>query len=225
MYIVIAGGGKIGEYLASVLLQSNNDVALIEENRMTADRLSVALQGRYLVIHGDGCDSKYQEDAGIRRADVFVATTGQDDDNLVSCEIAQRVFNVPRCIARVNSPKNLRIFKEVGIECVSSTTLIANLIEEETLMGSVSVVSALTHGNVMLTELVVPRMRHHPNDTGVLASTIAMPENSLIAAVSPKDDDNVEVVSDDTVLFPGDKAIVVVDNEVLDEVRALFKAL
>lgn len=103
MYIVIAGGGKIGEYLASVLLSSGNDVAVIEENLATADRLSVALQGRYLVIHGDGCDSKYQEDAGIRRADVFVATTGQDDDNLVSCEIAQRVFNVPRCIARVNS--------------------------------------------------------------------------------------------------------------------------
>ena len=101
MYIVIAGGGKIGEYLASVLLSSGNDVAVIEENLATADRLSVALQGRYLVIHGDGCDSKYQEDAGIRRADVFVATTGQDDDNLVSCEIAQRVFNVPRCIARV----------------------------------------------------------------------------------------------------------------------------
>ena len=112
MYIVIAGGGKIGEYLASVLLSSGNDVAVIEENLATADRLSVALQGRYLVIHGDGCDSKYQEDAGIRRADVFVATTGQDDDNLVSCEIAQRVFNVPRCIARVNSPKNLRIFKD-----------------------------------------------------------------------------------------------------------------
>ena len=152
MYVVIAGGGKIGEYLANVLLESGNDVTIIEEDLETADRLSVVLQGRYLVIHGDGCDSKYQEDAGIRRADVFVATTGQDDDNLVSCEIAQRVFNVPRCIARVNSPKNLRIFHEVGIECVSSTTLIANLIEEETLLGSVSVVSSLTHGNVMLTE-------------------------------------------------------------------------
>ena len=135
MYVVIAGGGKIGEYLANVLLESGNDVTIIEEDLETADRLSVVLQGRYLVIHGDGCDSKYQEDAGIRRADVFVATTGQDDDNLVSCEIAQRVFNVPRCIARVNSPKNLRIFHEVGIECVSSTTLIANLIEEETLLG------------------------------------------------------------------------------------------
>ena len=201
MYVVIAGGGKIGEYLANVLLESGNDVTIIEEDLETADRLSVVLQGRYLVIHGDGCDSKYQEDAGIRRADVFVATTGQDDDNLVSCEIAQRVFNVPRCIARVNSPKNLRIFHEVGIECVSSTTLIANLIEEETLLGSVSVV---------LTEVVVPRMRHHSNDAGVLAGAIPLPPDSIIAAVASSD--NVEVVNEDTVLFPGDKAIVVTDN-------------
>ena len=223
MYIVINGGGKIGAYLAGVLLQSGNDVALIEEDLQTADRLSVELQGRYLVIHGDGCDSKYQEDAGIRRADVFVATTGQDDDNLVSCEIAQRVFNVPRCIARVNNPKNLRIFKEVGIECVSSTTLIANMIEEEALLGSVSVVSSLTHGNVALAEVVVPRMRNHPNDAGVLASAIPMPENSLIVAVATRDD--VQVVNEDTVLYPGDKAVVAVDNEVLNEVRQVFRSL
>lgn len=223
MHIVIAGGGKIGEYLASVLLQSGNDVAIIEENLETADRLSVVLQGRYLVIRGDGCDSKYQEDAGIRKADVFVATTGQDDDNLVSCEIAQRVFDVPRCIARVNNPKNLRIFREVGIECVSSTTLIANLIEEETLMGSVSVPSSLTHGNVLLTEIVVPRMRYHANDAGVLASTIPMPDNSLIVATATKGD--VQVIHEDTVLFPGDKVVVIADNEVLDQVRMLFKGL
>ena len=223
MYIVINGGGKIGAYLAGVLLQSGNDVALIEEDLQTADRLSVELQGRYLVIHGDGCDSKYQEDAGIRRADVFVATTGQDDDNLVSCEIAQRVFNVPRCIARVNNPKNLRIFKEVGIECVSSTTLIANMIEEEALLGSVSVVSSLTHGNVALAEVVVPRLRNHPNDAGVLASAIPMPENSLIVAVATRDD--VQVVNEDTVLYPGDKAVVAADNEVLNEVRQVFRSL
>ncbi len=113
----------------------------------------------------------------------------------------------------------------MGIECVSSTTLIANLIEEETLLGSVSVASSLTHGNVTLTEIVVPRMRHHSNEAGILVSSVPMPENSLIAAVSPKDDDNVEVASEETVLYPGDKAIVVADNEVLDEVRALFKGL
>lgn len=223
MYVVISGGGKVGEYLATVLLESGNDVAIIEEDLETADHLSVVLQGRYLVIRGDGCDSKFQEDAGIRRADVFVATTGQDDDNLVSCEIAQRVFNVPRCVARVNSPKNLRIFREVGIECVSSTTLIANLIEEETLLGSVSIASSLTHGNVLLTEVVVPRLRHHSNESGVPASAVVMPPKSLIAAVETKDD--VEVVDDDMLLYPGDKAIVVTDSESLDDVRAAFRAL
>ena len=221
MFIVIAGGGKVGSYLASVLLQSGNEVAVIEETLKTADQLSVMLEGGYLVIHGDGCDSRYQEDAGIRRADVFVATTGLDDSNLVACEIAQRVF--PRVIARVNNPKNLRIFREVGIECVSSTTLIANLIEEEALLGSVSVVSSLTHGNVALTEVVVPRMRHHSNEAGVDIDSLPLPDNVLIAAVATKDD--VVVASDNLVMYPGEKAIVVADNDVLDEVRAVFKAL
>lgn len=223
MYVVIVGGGKVGEYLANVLLQSKNDVAVIDENLATADRLSVTLEGRYLVIHGDGCDSKFQEDAGIRKADIFVATTGQDDDNLVSCEIAQRVFNVPRCIARVNSPKNLRIFREVGIECVSSTTLIANLIEEEALLGSVSIASSLSHGNVMLSEVAVPRMRYHSNEEGIAVGDIPLPEGSLIAAVSTPDD--VEVASSDTHLYPGDKAIVVADSGIVDKVRMVFKAL
>ncbi len=223
MYVVISGGGKVGAYLASVLLKGNNEVAIIEESLRTADRLSMELEGRYLVIHGDGCDSKTQEDAGIRRADVFVASTGQDDNNLVSCEIAQRVFNVPRVIARVNSPKNLRIFHELGIECVSSTTLIANMIEEETLLGSVSVVSSLTHGNVQLAEFTVPRMRHHDNDEGIMLSEIEMPDNSLIAAVDTGDD--VLVASEDIVLYPGDKVVVVADTDMVDEVRALFRAL
>ncbi len=223
MFIVIAGGGKVGSYLASVLLQSGNEVAVIEETLKTADQLSVMLEGGYLVIHGDGCDSRYQEDAGIRRADVFVATTGLDDSNLVACEIAQRVFHVPRVIARVNNPKNLRIFREVGIECVSSTTLIANLIEEEALLGSVSVVSSLTHGNVALAEVVVPRMRHHSNEEGVDIDSLPLPDNVLIAAVATKDD--VVVASDNLVMYPGDKAIVVADNDALDEVRAVFKAL
>lgn len=222
MNIVIAGGGKVGAYLAQVLLKGDNEVAVIEQDLKTADRLSMQLEGRYLVIHGDGCDSRFQEDAGIRQADVFVATTGKDDNNLVSCEIAQRVFRVNRCIARVNNPKNLRIFREVGVECVSSTTLIANLIEEEAMLGSVSVVTSLTHGNVSLSEIVVPQQRHH-NDDGVLVASIPLPEGAIIAAVASADD--VEVVGEDTVAYPGDKVIVIADNDVLDEVRAVFRNL
>lgn len=223
MYIVIAGGGKVGEYLATVLLESGNEVALIEQDIDVADRLSMVLQGRYLIIRGDGCDSKYQEDAGIRKADVFVAATGQDDNNLVSCEIASRVYGVSRCIARVNAPKNQRIFRVLGIEAISSTEMIANVIEEETLMGSVNVLSSLTHGNVVLSEFAVPHMRAHSADEGVLAFDIAMPENSLIVAVSSKDD--VEVVGEETRLYPGDTAVVAADRDQVAAVRAVFREL
>lgn len=223
MYIVIVGGGKVGSYLAQVLLASHNEVAIIDDSRQAAAILSVQLEGQYLVINGDGCDSKFQEDAGVRKADVFVAATGQDDTNLVACEIAQRVFHVPRAIARVNSPKNLRIFREVGIECVSSTTLIANLIEEEAIAGSVSVVSSLTHGNVALSEFTIGHMRHHSDEEGIAIGEIEMPEGSMIVAVAYEDD--AEVANDDIVLYPGDQVIVVVDNDVIDEVRAVFKSL
>jgi trk system potassium uptake protein TrkA len=223
MYIVIAGGGKVGEYLATVLLESGNEVAIIERDTDVADRLSMMLQGRYLVIRGDGCDSKYLEDAGIRKADVFVAATGQDDNNLVSCEIASRIYDVPRCIARVNAPKNQRIFRTLGIESISSTEMIANLIEEETLMGSVNAVSSLTHGNVVLIEVAVPHLRHYDNDEGVLAYDIELPENSLIVAVSTKDD--VEIVGEETRLFPGDTVVIALGRDKVSEVRMLFREL
>ena len=223
MYVVIAGAGKVGEYLASLLLKSGNEVAVIERDLTVADRLSVIFQGRYMVIHGDGCDSKYQEDAGIRKADVFVAATGQDDNNLVACEIAQRVFYVPRCVARVNNPRNMRIFQELGIETVSSTTLIANLIEEETMTGSMSAMSSLTSGNVGLIEITMPRMKHYAADEGITISEIPLPAESLIVAVSSGED--VSVASPDMVLYPGDKVIVAADNEVRDQLRACFRSL
>lgn len=223
MYIVIAGGGKIGEYLATTLLSSGNYVAVIEEDVATADRLSSVLEGRYLVVCGDGCDSRFQEDAGIRKADAFVATTGQDDDNLVSCEIAQRVFNVPRVIARVNSPKNLRIFREVGIECVSSTTLIAKLIEEETMLGSISVASSLTSGNVALLEVKVPRVRLHEGEEVRYARGIELPDGASLVAIGTNDD--VEVVGSDTTIKAGDTAIVACDSDLTDEVRAILRNL
>ena len=107
MYVVIAGGGKIGEYLANVLLQSGNDVTIIEEDLDTADRLSVVLQGRYLVIHGDGCDSKFQEDAGIRRADVFVATTGRQPGVVRDCAARVQCAALHRACEQPEEPAHL----------------------------------------------------------------------------------------------------------------------
>lgn len=226
MYIVIMGGGKVGNYLADVLLRQHHEVAVLEANRAQADRLSMELQGQYLIINGDGCDSDFQEDAGIRNADVFVAVTGRDDDNLVACEIATRVFNVPRCIARVNNPKNRRIFREVGIESVSSTMLIANMIEEEALLGSVGVVSALSRGDISLIEFGIPaRMKHFDPEQGVPAYMIALPEGALLAAIDRREYNDAEIAMPDSVLYPGDKAVVVAEHDVVDDVRALFANL
>ena len=220
------GGGKVGNYLADVLLRQHHEVAVLEANRAQADRLSMELQGQYLIINGDGCDSDFQEDAGIRNADVFVAVTGRDDDNLVACEIATRVFNVPRCIARVNNPKNRRIFREVGIESVSSTMLIANMIEEEALLGSVGVVSALSRGDISLIEFGIPaRMKHFDPEQGVPAYMIALPEGALLAAIDRREYNDAEIATPDSVLYPGDKAVVVAEHDVVDDVRALFANL
>ncbi|MDR0888865.1 MAG: TrkA family potassium uptake protein [Coriobacteriales bacterium] len=131
MYIVINGGGKIGEYLAEKMSARGHQVAIIEKNKRKIDRLAMRLPQQVLVIYGDGCDSSFQSDAGAEHADLFVATTGTDDVNLVSCEIAMLVHDIPRAIARVNNPKNERIFHKMGIEAVSSTTIIAHLIETE----------------------------------------------------------------------------------------------
>lgn len=225
MYIVINGGGKIGEYLAARMLRSGNEVAIIEKDPKTADKLASALSGPYLVVCGDGCMSRYQEDANIRKADVFVATTGQDESNLMSCEIANRTFNVPRVIARVNSPKNLRIFREVGIEAVSSTTLIATIIEEDAMLGSISVLSTLTRGSVALNEVTVPHMKHHDEEEGVLALDVAMPDGSLIVAVSSGDEDDMEVVGEETRLYPGDVVVVVADTGLEQEAISAIREL
>lgn len=226
MYIVIQGGGKVGGYLASVLLKKGHEVVVIEADRATADRLSVELEGEYLIINGDGCDSDFQEDAGIRRADVFVAATGRDDDNLVACEIAKRVFGVTRCIARVNNPKNRRIFREVGIESVSSTLIIANMIEEETLLGGMGVVSSLARGEIALLGFTIPdELRHFDAKSGVSADDIELPDGALLIAVDRREYGEAEVITHDTVLYPGDEAVIAADHDVIEDVQEVFANL
>ena len=220
MYVIIAGGGKVGRYLASVMLESGNEVVVIENNPKTVARLSAGLEGSYMVIEGDCCDSRFQEDAGVRRADVFVAATGADDINLMACEIALRVFHVPRCIARVNNPKNQRVFQAVGIESVSSTPLIASLIEEEALMGGMSAITSLTNNSVALAE-VTPQLRRHVE--GIAAWDVPTPEDSLIVAVINRD--GVEVASDETMIMPGDKVVVMATTDAMPEVRAALRDL
>jgi trk system potassium uptake protein TrkA len=96
---------------------------------------------------------------------------------------------------------------------VSSTTLIATIIQEDAMLGGISVLSSLSHGNVVLKEVTMPRMKHHDNDEGVAVRNVPMPEGCRLVAVSRSDDTNMEVVDGDTLLLPGDAVVMAVDTD------------
>lgn len=223
MYVIIAGAGKIGAYLAGSMLREGNSVAVIEKNPDICEELSESLDGNVLILNGDACETRILEDAGAASADIFVASTGQDETNLIACELADRIFDVARVIARVNSPKNLRIFREVGIESVSATSLIASVIREEALLGSVTITNSLSHGDVILSEFTVGHMKHFDEKEGVTLGEIDLPYGAKFVAVEYEDD--AEVAEDDIRVFPGDQIIVISDRGLIPEIRSIFKSL
>ena len=225
MRIVINGGGKIGEVLASTMQCKGHQVAVIEIDKKKVQRLSQQVPQQVLLIHGDGCDSNIQRDAGIENADIFVTTTGADDANLVSCEIASVVFNVPRVIARVSNPKNNRIFRRIGIEVVSSTTVISRLIEVEATEGAVHALLSMKQGDLVVMEiaLVAKVSSKEPKGKRVADISGLLPAESLLVAVG--DGSDLHIINGNTVLFPGDSLIAVSKRGTEDEVRKVLSTL
>ena len=122
-YAIIAGGGKIGYYLTRSLINRNYEVLLMEKDAIMAHRLSADLGD--VVMQGDGCEPTTLQSAGVERADLVVAATGDDADNLVICQMASNCFGCTRVIARVNNPDNEPLFEKLGIhERVNGTSAI-----------------------------------------------------------------------------------------------------
>lgn len=218
MYIVINGGGKVASYLARLMVDNGHDVAVIEKREDIVDKLASELPDSTLIIHGDGCDAIFQDDAGVSRADVFVASTGDDDDNLVSCQLAKVAFGVPRAIARVNNPKNERIFNALGIEAISSTTIISRMIEEEATVGDLRTLISLRKGNMAIVEIELPTDRCVV--CGKAVSALQLPVDCILVALIR--DEDVITVHGDTELQPGD---VVIAFTAVEHEKTLKRAL
>lgn len=216
MYIVIVGGGNVGYYLTKALMSSSHEIVLMEKDRQVHRRIADELGE--IAIQGDGCEVRLLEEAGVARADVVVACTGEDEDNLVICQMAKRMFNVPRTIARVNNPLNERLFHQLGIDAtVSSTKIIYNLIEQEIHSGEVIPLAALRRGRL---EIVDIEISEHSPVLNKPMSEVELPQDALIVCVVRED--QARLPRGDMRFEVGDTVIVLVRVELEAELRAIF---
>ena len=214
--MVIAGGGKVGRSIAVDLLADHHEVTIIE---LIEDRCEELLRDHdLLVIHGDACEVRYLEQARLERADVFVATTHDDDDNFVACQLALASFSVPRAIARVNAPHNEEIFDRMNIEAVSTTSLISRLIREELSVGELIHLYTLRAGKVNLVEIDLPPTGY----TSRRVVDLRVPRESVIVCIFRLEDgvDQIVIPRGDTELQAGDQVIALTTPELEDELRA-----
>jgi trk system potassium uptake protein TrkA len=206
VFVLVVGGGKVGTYLARALLAQEHEVIVVEKQPRKAQYMANMLDADITMV-GDGCDPVVLEQAGIARADVVVADTGDDEDNLVVCLIAKK-HSKARCIARVNNPKNKLIFESVDrerpITLVSSTEIILDLINEYVNAQDYSVVTKLRNGDLELLKLSVGP--GSPAD-GRRIGDVGMPRGSIVVAVERKGEDLL-IPSGDTTLRAGDEVVV-----------------
>jgi trk system potassium uptake protein TrkA len=214
MYVVIVGGGRIGRYVARDLVRKGHEVTVIELAGGRVETL-VAETG-VLVIEGDAADLRYLEQAHTERADVFVATTHEDELNLVACQLARIEFATKRVISRVNDPKNVEIFQVLGIEAVSSTRLISELIENEFSIGELIHLTSLRGGRANIVEVRIPEGDAAPPVRRIDA--LRLPVDATIVVVFRGD--QTLIPRGGTEIAPGDEVIVLTGADSGDDLTA-----
>ncbi len=203
MFVLVVGGGKVGYYLAKELIESGHEVVLMEKDRARAEQIVDEIGS--IVIHHDGCEGKYLAEAGANRADIVAAVTGDDEDNLVICQMAKHHFDVPRTIARVNNPKNEELFKHLGVdELISPTRMILGSIEQDIPVHELLHLAALGSGEL---ELIEAQLRGGSPAVGRRATEVALPEGCAILGVIR--DDVALPVKGEMILLAGDKVIAI----------------
>jgi trk system potassium uptake protein TrkA len=200
MYIIIGGGGEVGYYLTKSLLNQGHEVLLLEKGSTRYQALSEELGQS--VVRGDACEARTMEEVGVNRADVVIAVTGEDEDNLVICQMAKKRFNVARTIARLNNPKNELIFQKLGIDVtVSPTRSILSLIEAELPGTTFVTLMTLKRAGLEIMEIRVPT---DSPIAGKTLSAINLPRSGTIALI----------IRDNEYIFPTADTKILANDEV-----------
>jgi trk system potassium uptake protein len=216
MYVIIAGAGKVGWNLARELIAKGQEVSLIESDhrryRVVEEELEHAVQ------YGDATELWVLERAGIQRADLVIAVTGDDEDNMLICQVAKEKYGAQRIVARVNNPRNVQHFKLLGIQpAVSATDLILRLIEHEVPRYGLVHLLALEEERLEIIELEVTE---DASVVGSRISEIALPEGSLVISVLRGGAGFVP--RPDSVIEAHDEVLIVLDTALEEDITALF---
>jgi trk system potassium uptake protein len=207
VFVLVVGGGKVGYYLTKELVESGHEVVLMEKDRARADQIADEI-GSIVIAH-DGCEGKYLAEAGANRADIVAAVTGDDEDNLVICQMAKHHFAVRRTIARVNNPKNERLFKHLGVdEIISPTRMILGSIEQDIPVHELLHLAALGEGEL---ELIEAHLQAGSPAVGRAPKDLDIPDGCSLFAVIRNG--TATPLRQDMVLREGDKVIAIGKTE------------
>jgi trk system potassium uptake protein TrkA len=217
MYVLVAGGGKIGANLTRSLLQIGHEVTLIEQRRDRYERLEDEFE--HVVIHGDATETSVLERAGIQRPpSIVVAATGDDEDNIVICQLARERYGVGKVIARVNDPRNQEHFDLLGISpTVCATSSIMALIEHEVPEHGMVHLLELPKENV---EIIEVQISPDATCTGQPIERLQLPTGARL--ISVKRNGQFEIAEGSTVLRPGDQVLAILQPGKEDELRRVL---
>jgi trk system potassium uptake protein TrkA len=214
MYIIIVGAGKVGYNLSKALIAEGLEILLIERDRSKYNLLAKEL-GEAIYL-GNGCEVSTLKNIGTNRADMLIAVTGLDQENLVACQLAKLIFMIPKTLALVNDPKNEELFKTLGVDLVVNTTnLISALIGHK--LNIHVLLPLLTFKNLEIVQAEItdssPAVNKQVKDLGLPADSL------LIAAIR---NENAILLKGDSVILPNDTIVALTTREKENELRKIL---
>lgn len=220
MYIIVVGGGRLGYYLTKALLDQGHEVLIIEKNSLVCETINDELGG--VCIQGDGCEITILAEAGTDRADMLIAVTGEDADNLVACQAAKHRFNVSRTISRIRNPQNETIFKKLGVDVtVNTTSIILEHLEEEVPTHPLTHLMTIQGKGLEIVEIKVPP---DSKTVGRRVRELPLPPDSIISLIIRKDQKPL-IPTEDSVIQAEDQIIAVTNAKSEEALRAVMSEL
>ena len=218
MKVIIIGGGKVGAYIANLLLNNNCSVKVIENRENVLEKLKKEIPEE-VIVYGSGTDPEILESAGIAEADVVTAVTGADETNLVASTIAKFEFGVPRVIARVNNPQNTWLFNSgMGVDVgLNQADLMAHIVVEEMDLKNMLTLMKLNRGDYSIVQIKVDDQSETANKA---LKDLEIPAKAVLIAIFRGQE--VIIPRGDTVINAGDNILALADKDAQIKMNALF---